>query len=266
MAATHTENAKEIISLLMSLQDLKKQKVYYRFFKAFPGGYGEGDKFLGIVNPIIRNIVKMSRDLPLEQIPVLLTSEWHEVRMTGFLILVDRFEKLCTKRLSGSFEVVRKRDEMLQLYLVYAERANNWDLVDLSVIKIVGNWLCLPTFLGTDGDEPQDSFDYKVKLMDSLAESENLWKQRMSMVSTWKTSQKGDSFWCLRYAEKHLLHKHDLMHKAVGWMLREMGKGCGMSILEEFLEQHYLEMSRTTLRYAIERMPEDQRLMWLHRK
>ena len=130
-----------------------------------------------------------------------------------------------------------------------------WDLVDLSVHKILGHWLLLPSFLGDE--------DYKIKLLDTLADSDNLWKQRMSMVCTWKTSQQGDPSWCLRYAEKHLHHPHDLMHKAVGWMLREMGKRVSMDLLRDFLHQHAHEMPRTALRYATEQMSNEERHYWM---
>ena len=104
---------------------------------------------------------------------------------------------------------------------------------------------------------------YKIKVLDELAQSDNLWKQRMSIVCTWKTSQMGDPSWCLRYAEIHLHHPHDLMHKAVGWMLREMGKRCSMDLLRDFLRQHAHEMPRTMLRYAIEKMSESERQYWM---
>ena len=184
-------------------------------------------------------------------------TSWHEVRLCGFLILVSKFEKLSVKRLENDQSAIRKRDEILKLYLKYAEKANNWDLVDLSVHKILGHWLLLPSTLGDK--------DYKIKVLDELAQSDNLWKQRMSMVCSWKTSQMGDPSWCLRYAEIHLHHPHDLMHKAVGWMLREMGKRVDMDLLRDFLHQHVHEMPRTMLRYAIEKMPESERQSWMKR-
>ena len=180
---------------------------------------------------------------------------WHEVRLCGFLILVSKFEKLATKRLANNDDAIRARDEILTLYLQYAEQANNWDLVDLSVHKILGHWLLLPSHLGDR--------DYKLKVLDTLAQSPCLWKQRMSIVCSWKTSQMGDPSWCLRYAEIHLHHPHDLMHKAVGWMLREMGKRVSEDLLREFLRQHAHHMPRTTLRYAIEKLPEQERQYWL---
>ena len=133
--------------------------------------------------------------------------------------------------------------------------------MDLSTHKILGSWTLLPTFLG--GDELDLHEDYKVQVMDELAASPCLWKQRMIMVCTWKTLQQGDSWWCLRYAEIHLHHPHDLMQKAVGWMLREMGKRIDMDLLREFLQLHAHEMPRTALRYAIEKMDDEERRMWM---
>ena len=142
----------------------------------------------------------------------------------------------------------------MRMYLQHAERANNWDLVDLSAPKIIGHWLMLPSQLGD-----------KREIMDGLAASDNLWRQRMSIVCTLRTIQAGDASWCLRYAERHLHHPHDLMHKAVGWMLREMGKRCSMDLLRQFLEQHAHEMPRTALRYAIEHMTDEERQHWMAR-
>ncbi len=249
--------AKEIIEYMESMQDEEQRRILMRFFKTGPGEYGEGDEFLGLKVPQTREVVKAVRDTPLSEVPELLLSRWHEVRLCGLLILVEQFEKLSVKRLAHDAEAIRKRDEILTLYLRYAEQANNWDLVDLSVPKILGHWLLLPTALG-DGTD-----DYKRQVLDKLAHSDNLWRQRMSMVCTWKTSQQGDASWCLRYAEIHLHHPHDLMHKAVGWMLREMGKRVSMDILRDFLRQHAHEMPRTALRYAIEKMSDAERKEWM---
>ncbi len=240
-----------------SQRNEEQRQVLMGFFKTGAGEYGEGDEFLGLKVPQTREVVKAAwKDLPLDEVPELLTNRWHEVRLCGLLILVARFEKLATKRLENDVKAIQSRDEILTLYLQYAEQANNWDLVDLSVHKILGHWLLLPTSLGDK--------DYKMKLLDSLAQSDNLWKQRMSMVCTWKTSQMGDPSWCLRYAEMHLHHPHDLMHKAVGWMLREMGKRVSTDLLRDFLELHAYEMPRTMLRYAIEKLPEQERQYWMN--
>ncbi len=246
--------AREIIGYMESLRDEKQRRELMRFFKTGPGEYGEGDEFLGLKVPQTREVVKLTgSDLPIDEVPQLLMSRWHEVRLCGLLIMVARFEKLATKRLVNNEQAIDSRDGIVRMYLQYAEQASNWDLVDLSAPKILGHWLLLPTRLGD-----------KRAIVDELAASTNLWRQRMSMVCTWKTSQQGDPSWCLRYAEWHLHHPHDLMHKAVGWMLREMGKRCSMDLLRQFLEQHIHEMPRTALRYAIEKMPPDERRHWLN--
>jgi len=250
-------NATDIIDYMQSLRDEKQRRVLMRFFKTGPGEYGEGDEFLGLKVPQTREVVKAAaKDFPLEEVPELLMNRWHEVRLCGLLLLVAKFEKLATKKLIDDKAAIGGRDNVLVMYLHYAEQANNWDLVDLSVHKILGHWLLLPSALGNR--------DYKQEVLDTLAFSDNLWKQRMSMVCTWKTTQMGDPSWCLRYAEIHLHHPHDLMHKAVGWMLRELGKRISMDLLRDFLNQHAGEMPRTALRYAIERMPERERQYWLN--
>lgn len=248
--------ARDIIAYMESLRDEEQRRILMGFFKTGPGEYGYGDEFLGLKVPQTREIVKaVAKTIALDEVPGLLMSKWHEVRLCGLLILVDRFVKQATKRLEYNAEAIKKRDKILTLYLQYAEQANNWDLVDLSVHKILGHWLLLPSNLGDR--------DYKLKVLDELAVSSCLWKQRMSIVCSWKTSQQGDPSWCLRYAEIHLYHPHDLMHKAVGWMLREMGKRCSMDLLRDFLRQHAHEMPRTMLRYAIEKMSESERNQWM---
>jgi 3-methyladenine DNA glycosylase AlkD len=257
LVKTKTMTAQEIINYMESLQNEEQRRVLMGFFKTGPGEYGEGDEFLGLKVPQTREVVRLAgQEFPLSEIPELLINRWHEVRLCGFLILVSKFEKLATKRLEHNPDAIAKRDEIVQMYLQYAEQANNWDLVDLSVHKIIGHWLLLPSNLGNR--------DYKLKVLDDLAASPCLWKQRMSIVCSWKTSQMGDPSWCLRYAEIHLHHPHDLMHKAVGWMLREMGKRVSMDLLRDFLRQHAHEMPRTMLRYAIEKMPEHERKEWMN--
>lgn len=277
------KDARQIIEYMESLRNEEQRRILMGFFKTAPGEYGFGDEFLGLKVPQTREVVRAAgADFPLSEVPTLLMNRWHEVRLCGFLILVAKFEKLSTKRLKSNAETIRQRDEIVTMYLQYAEQANNWDLVDLSVHKILGHWLLLPSNLGNR--------DYKVKVLDELAASPCMWKQRMSIVCSWKTSQQGDPSWCLRYAEIHLHHLHDLMHKAaskrgqkqaclsyaereqarlmsmaVGWMLREMGKRVSMDLLREFLRQHAHEMPRTMLRYAIEKMPERERQEWLSR-
>ena len=249
--------AQEIIRYMESLHNEAQRQVLMGFFKTAPGEYGYGDDFLGIKVPQTREVVKMAaKDTPLSEIPELLRCRWHEVRLCGLLMLVWHFERQATKRLANDAEAIRKRDEILTLYLNHAEQANNWDLVDMSAPKILGHWLMLPSALGDK--------EYKINVLDELAASSCLWKQRMSIVCTWKTSQLGDASWCLRYAEVHLHHPHDLMHKAVGWMLREMGKRVSMDLLRDFLHQHVREMPRTALRYAIEKMDDEERQYWMN--
>lgn len=251
--------AKEIIDYMVSQRNEEQRRILMGFFKTGPGEYGEGDEFLGLKVPQTREVVgAVAKGLPLSEIPELLMSKWHEVRLCGLLILVAKFEKLSVRRLINDSEAIRQRDEILMMYLQYAEQANNWDLVDMSAPKILGHWLLLPSGLGNT--------DEKLRVLDDLAQSRCLWKQRMSIVCTWKTSQMGDPSWCLRYAEIHLHHPHDLMHKAVGWMLREMGKRCSMDLLREFLRQHAHEMPRTMLRYAIEKMSDAERTLWMSPK
>lgn len=255
--------AKEIIAYMESQRNESQRRILMRFFKTGPGEYGEGDEFLGLKVPQTREVVKAAwKDFPLSEVPTLLMNRWHEVRLCGLLILVAKFEKLATKRLENDEKAIRGRDEIMTMYLRYAERANNWDLVDLSVHKILGHWLLLPTKLNPLPTSPRGG-DVKRQVLDELAQSPCLWKQRMSMVCSWKTSQMGDPSWCLRYAEIHLHHPHDLMHKAVGWMLREMGKRVSMDLLRDFLRQHAHEMPRTTLRYAIEKMSDAERKQWM---
>ena len=246
--------AKEIISRMEAMQDERQRKVLMRFFKTGKGEYGEGDMFLGIKVPQTRAVVKTAVGISLDEVPQLLECKWHEVRLCGFLILVAKFEALDKKRLVDDKEAIAGRDKILGIYLKYAECANNWDLVDLSAPKILGRWLLLPSAITQS----------KLDILDSLAYSNNLWKKRISIVCTWATSHQGDPSYCLRYAEIHLHHPHDLMHKAVGWMLREMGKHAGIDILRDFLKQHASDMPRTTLRYAIEKMTPQERQFWMH--
>lgn len=247
--------ASEIVDTLTELRDEEQRKILARFFKTGPGQYGEGDRFLGVKVPEVRALAKMSRDLPLESVPGLLVSEWHEVRLCGFLILTYKMDRLSARKMIRNVEAIRQRDCIVKLYLEYADHANNWDLVDLSAPKIIGPWLMLPSEI-----EDKDA------IMDSLVESSVLWRQRIAMVSTWKTTQQGHPEYAMRYAERLVCHKHDLMHKAVGWMLREVGKRGGMEYLEEFLDKHAATMPRTALRYAIELLPEAQRQYYMHLK
>ncbi len=242
--------ANEIIEYLETFYNEKESQQRMRFFKTGKGQYGEGDHFLGIRNTQIHELVKSSRELPLEEVPTLLTCKWHEVRLYAVLILVDKYSQLCSKRQMSDTSANAKRKEIVTIYLHHTRFINNWDLVDLSVDKILGRWA-------------MENYNEGIKMLDKLAASHNLWEQRMSIVATAWPIRHGDASFCLRYAEKHLCHSHDLMHKATGWMLREMGKQIEMELLRDFLNAHIHEMPRTTLRYAIEKMSDEERHYWL---
>lgn len=246
--------ATQVLQCLEGLADQEQAHQLMRFFKTAPGEYGHGDQFLGIKVPATRSVVKRAKALPLDEVAQLLQSPWHEVRLCGLLVLVTQFDAQCARRLLDNPDAICRRDQLVEFYLKHAERANNWDLVDLSVYKIMGSWLMTPS-AHTDAE--------KLQIVDKLASSDNLWRKRMSMVCTFEPLRQGVASFTLRYAQWHLHHPHDLMQKAVGWMLREMGKRVSMDLLREFLKQHAALMPRTTLRYAIERMSLDERQRWL---
>lgn len=263
--------AKEIIIRMEALFDEEQRKNLMRFFRTGKGQYGEGDEFLGIKVPTTRALVKEinPEELSFEDIETLLLSKWHEVRLCGLLLLVKMSERAAKgekKRLPDRAVGVPSLDDIVRFYIGHATCANNWDLVDLSTPRIVGLWLMVPTAI---------SNEEKHRIVDALAMSGNLWKQRIAMVSTWYTTKQGDPSWALYYAQILLSHPHDLMHKAVGWMLREVGKSTptvpphkgkqGIELLREFLYQHAGKMPRTALRYAIEKMDETERKMWMHK-
>jgi len=207
-----------------------------RFFKTGPGEYGEGDKFLGVRVPATRQVVKQCGGLPLEDARTLLHSKYHEERLLALLILVRRFER--------GDEAMKQR--VFELYLSETRHINNWDLVDQSAPNIPGKWLL---------ERPRD-------LLTQMAKSQHLWDRRIAVLATFtfiRHSQFEDS---LRLGEALLRDPHDLMHKACGWMLREIGKR-DEAVLEGFLEEHAAAMPRTMLRYAIERMPEARRRAWM---
>lgn len=227
------------------LENPEQRRVLMGFFKTGKGQYGEGDEFLGLKVPETRAFVKEYRDLPLPEVQKLLDCKWHEVRLCGFLILVEQYNsRKATKR---------GKEVILDMYLSNTRNANNWDLVDLSCYKILGKWLV----------ESEATTEEKLRLMDKLANSDSLWEQRISVVSTMATLKAGDASYTLRYARHHLYHKHDLMHKAVGWLLREMGKQCGIEALRGFLSEYAATMPRTALRYAIEKMDQEEREHWM---
>lgn len=246
--------SKQVIDHLQGLADETQARHLMRFFKTAPGEYGHGDQFMGIKVPVTRTVTKRAETLPLTEVEQLLQSPWHEARLCGLLVLVAQFEAQCTRRLLDDPEAIRRRDDIVQFYLRHAHCANNWDLVDLSVYKILGRWLMVPSALSDEA---------KLQTVDELADSDNLWRQRMSMVCTLGPLKEGEASFTLRYAQWHLHHPHDLMQKAVGWMLREMGKRVSVDLLRDFLNRHAHTMPRTALRYAIEHLTDDERCHWL---
>jgi 3-methyladenine DNA glycosylase AlkD len=212
----------------------KKQKEALQwFFKTGKGEYGEGDVFLGVKVPHVRQIAKKHKDIPLSDVKKLLDSKIHEERQAGLFILVQKFQK-------GS------QKEIYEFYMKNIHAANNWDLVDLSAHKIAGAYL----------------FDKDKKILYDFARSKNLWKKRVAVISTFYFIGKNEFADSLRIAEILLHDKHDLIHKAVGWMLREIGKR-DLSAEEAFLKKHYKKMPRTMLRYAIEKFDEKKRHAYL---
>lgn len=228
----------EIQRELETYIDPVKREYLPRFFKTGKGQYGEGDKFLGVVVPNTRIVAKRHKDEPFEVMAELLQSEWHECRLCALLMMVERFKK-CDE--TG-------RKEIYQFYLSQTERINNWDLVDLSAPYIVGEFL---------KDKSRDDL-YR------LAESSLLWEQRIAVVATVTLIRNNDFIDILRLSERLLNHEHDLMRKAVGWMLREMGKR-NKDLLVQFLDRFHKEMPRTMLRYSIEKMTGEERKHYMKR-
>lgn len=218
----------------------EKAAFFPRFFKAGPGEYAEGDRFLGVTVPNQRKVAKKFRDLPKAELNKLLDDPFHECRLTGILILVGQFEK-------SKQEDDRK--EIVDYYLSRTDAVNNWDLVDSSAHKILGVWL-------------SDKSAQQRKILDRLARSKNLWEQRISMIATLPLIKMGEFDDTLRLAEKLLTHPHDLIHKAVGWMLREIGNQ-DQKVMEAFLNKHAAGMPRTMLRYAIEKISDAKRKKYL---
>lgn len=234
--------AQEVIESLKEASDKGKSLVLARFFKTGPGEYGEGDRFLGVTVPKQRILAKKYQYMPFSEVKKLLISPWHEHRLTGLLILTYRF---------SISEIAQKR-EIFDFYLVHTERINNWDLVDVTAPGIVGEYLVES---GSDSG-----------LLRRLAKSQSLWERRIAIVSTFAWIRRGKHQECFEIAEILLYDSHDLIQKAVGWMLREVGKRCGTEPLIGFLDCHACEMPRTMLRYAIERFPEHVRQAYLRKK
>ncbi|MDR2384723.1 MAG: DNA alkylation repair protein [Tannerella sp.] len=231
--------AEFILNELKSIASPEKAKILSGFFKTRQGEYGAGDLFLGVVVPHIRNIAKANRKTPPTEIRTLLQSNFHEARLCALAIITEQFKK--------AKETERK--EIFNFYLANIERINNWDLTDLTCPTIIGLYLL---------DKDDRSILYK------MSESKNLWEQRISIVSTLAFIRNNDLNDTFALSKKLLFHKHHLIHKAVGWMLREAGKR-NKELLVAFLDKYAAKMPRTALRYAIEKFPQQERLYYLHK-
>ena len=221
-----------LINDLEKLRNSKKAINYQRFFKTKKGEYGEGDVFYGITVPELRKISKKYKSLELNDVEKLLKNEVHEIRMIGLFILSLRFKS--------------NEKEIYDCYMNNLVRINNWDLVDVSAPNIPGVYL----------------LDKDKKILYSLAKSKNLWERRIAMLSCFAFIRRNQYEDALKISEILLNDGHDLMHKAVGWMLREVGKR-NLNVEEDFLKKHYKNMPRTMLRYAIEKFEENKRQRYL---
>lgn len=230
----------QIRAELESFGNPEKAAHLSRFFKTGKGEYGEGDRFMGITVPEQRAIAKKYASAELPVLEELIASPFHEQRLTALLILTFKYRKSQSKT---------EKENFIRFYLNHTRFINNWDLVDLSCYVLLGDWL-----------QNKDR-----SLLYRLAESSDIWEQRIAIVSCMHFVRKGDFKDCLAIADKLLLHPHDLIHKATGWLLREIGKR-DKETLVAFLQERYLRMPRTMLRYAIERFPEEERQKWLKRQ
>jgi 3-methyladenine DNA glycosylase AlkD len=228
------QQLQKLRSELKKLSDPEKAKLLQGFFKTGPGQYGEGDVFLGITVPQSRAIAKKHSSLTFPEIGELLKSRIHEERLIALLLLVHLYN------------TTENKEKIYNFYLKNTKYVNNWDLVDLTAHKIVGRHL--------------ENSDRKILYI--LAKSKSLWEKRISIISTFWFHKQNDFNDSLKLAEIHLHDTHDLMHKAVGWVLREIGKK-DLGVLEKFLKKHYKQMPRTALRYSIEKFPEAKRQKYL---
>jgi 3-methyladenine DNA glycosylase AlkD len=225
---------------LRAYADPKKAIIAKRFFKTGPGQYGEGDIFLGLTVPETRSVAKEFRTASLDDLATFIESPIHEERLLALLILVDQYTKADDTQ----------KKKIVNFYKKHLKGVNNWDLVDSSADKILGAY-CYET-----GD---------TAILDTYAASKDLWKQRIAMVATFYFIRKHQFEPTLRIAETLLYHQHDLIHKAVGWMLREMGKK-DAHVLHAFLKKHHRTMPRTMLRYAIEKFDAETRAKYMAKK
>ena len=228
--------AKEVINALKTLATEERRKINEWFFKTNKGQYGYGDIFLGVRTPDIRNVAKrFSQTITLKTLTELIKNPIHEVRLCALIILVNKYNK-------------EEPDRIYHYYLKHLNSVNNWDLVDTSAPHIVGDYLY---------NNPEQS-----KILLDFSHSENLWVRRISIVSTFAFIKNNEFNKTLEISKSLLNDHHDLIHKAVGWMLREIYKR-DKGLIKRFLRQNYAQIPRTTLRYAIERMDKEERLLYL---
>ena len=223
--------ADAVRAALAEVADAHDAAALQRFFKTGPGEYGEGDVFLGVRVPATRAVVKRFRGMPFDEIDALLDDPVHEHRLAGLLLLVDASRRAPEEAVTRYLAAVRRG------------RVNNWDLVDTSSEYLLGEWL-------VDRDR---------SLLDDLAASPVLWERRVAVLATFAFLKRGDASTTLRLAERLLDDREDLMHKAVGWMLREVGKRVSREALTGFLDAHAARMPRTMLSYATEHLPPEER-------
>lgn len=249
--------ADDIVEALRLYADDEQRRVLMRFFKTAPGQYGEGDVFLGVRVPQTRGVVREARrQVSMAEMERLLYSPLHEARLAALLLIVEEMKAALPRRRDDPSAGADRREELVRFYLRHARRANNWDLVDLSCEYVLGTYLL---HVGADRRMPDR------RVLDRLAASDNLWEQRIAIVSTLELIRAGQFDDTLRIATLLLDHPHDLIHKAVGWALREVGKRDKDTLLA-YLEANYARMARTTLRYAIEKFPAGERREWLLRR
>ncbi len=227
---------------MLSHEDPSQVEGLSRFFKSGPGQYGEGDKFLGIKVPVTRKVVKQCwKETGFKDLEECLADGYHEIRLAALLVLVEQF--------SHEKKDLAFRKSCIDFYLAHTDRINNWDLVDLSCYPLLGEWLL-------DKD--------RSVLYDLARSGKTIWEQRIGIVSTMTFIRNGEISDTFAIADILLRHPHDLIHKAVGWLLREAGKR-DKETLERWLAPRYRAMPRTMLRYAIERFPDQERKTWLEK-
>ena len=236
------QTAENLVEMLAANADFEKAKNFQRFFKTGPGEYAEGDLFLGLNVPMTRDVIKDFKQMPLPEIEKLAHSKYHEARLAAMLIMVNQWRATKDEQ---------KHHELYKLYvkLLCDGRINNWDLIDTSAPTVLGGWL----------------WDHDRAVLFKWITDENLWFRRAAILASFGFIARGESSTSLQLCELVLNDKHDLIHKGSGWMLREIGKRISVDDLRGFLEQHIKQMPRTMLRYAIERLPESERQVWLKR-